>query len=480
MLILCSVLFPIIAGVIASNVKTNTRARHIAYSLICAITDVLVILALSSKGSVTVVKFFENVSFSFAVDDLGVFFLIAVMLLFTAVLFYSFEYMKMEKNEERFFGFYFVTFGAMIAMCMAENPVTMYLCFELLTLLSVPLVLHDETKEAVTAGLKYLFYSIAGALMGLPAVYLVYRFAGAAADFTYGGFIDPSKLAGHEGVFLAFIFIGILGFGTKAGLYPMHGWLPTAHPAAPAPASALLSGIIAKAGVFAVIRLLFYSVGTEILRGTWVQNAFIILAMITIFMGSMTAFLEKNLKRRLAYSTISQISYILLGIAFLSDEGLEGGLIHVLSHASSKACLFLCAGVFIYKLGIRNVEDLRGIGKRMPVTLWCFTIASLSLIGIPPMGGFISKWVIGSAALDSGMGALSILAPVVLIVSAFITAGYLLPIVIDGFFPGKDYKAHAISEEPSKLMTIPMIVLCAASVIMGIWGVNIVNAIMKF
>jgi len=334
----------------------------------------------------------------------------------------------------------------------------------------------------VSAGLKYLFYSIGGALMGLFAIFFVCYYAGSPADFVTGGFLDPAKTAGHMPVIYAAAMAGIFGFGTKAGLYPMHGWLPTAHPIAPAPASALLSGIVAKAGVVAIIRLVYYSIGADVLRGTWVQKVWMCAAMLTIFMGSMMAFREKVLKKRLAYSTISQISYILLGLSFLSEEGLAGGLLHVMSHMASKGCLFLAAGVFIYKLGKRNVADLKGIGKVMPLTLCCFTAVSLSLIGIPPMGGFLSKWVIAEAAISSGINGFRVAAPIVLLISALLTGGYLLPVVVDGFFPGHEHgavdgKDNAVSEnqDPSYLMTVPMICLALVALVMGIAGRSIVG-----
>ena len=367
--------------------------------------------------------------------------------------------------------------GAEFISCRAgmfQGP-ELSLVVEMLTLLSMPMVLHELTKDAVSAGLKYLFYSIAGALMGLLAVFFVYYFTSGNAEFVKGGFLDPAKLAGRENMMLIGTMIGISGFGTKAGLYPMHGWLPTAHPIAPAPASSLLSGIIAKAGVIAVIRLVYSSVGTDLIRGTWVQYAWMTLAMLTIFMGSMMAYREHNLKKRLAYSTVSQISYILLSLSFLSEEGMQGALLHVLSHASSKGCLFLCAGVLIYKLGRRRVEELKGVGKIMPVTMLCFTVASLSLVGIPPMGGFLSKWVIAQASLHNGLGLYAVLPPVILLISALLTAGYLLTVVVDAFFPGGGFETEekAGSAEPSPLMTVPMICLCLVALAVGIFGGNV-------
>ena len=475
MSLIIAILFPAIAGIIVSVFRPREKVRNTCYTVIVLLADVLCILALRSGEHITFLTLSENLHMAFAPDRLGTVVLAAVMILYTAVCFYSFEYMKMEERVEMFFTFYFLSFTALIAVCLASNLLTLYFCFEMLTLLSMPMVLHELTKDAVSAGLKYLFYSIAGALMGLLAVFFVYYFTSGNAEFVKGGFLDPAKIAGRENIMLIGTMIGISGFGTKAGLYPMHGWLPTAHPIAPAPASSLLSGIIAKAGVIAVIRLVYYSVGTDLIRGTWVQYAWMTLAMLTIFMGSMMAYREHNLKKRLAYSTVSQISYILLSLSFLSEEGMQGALLHVLSHASSKGCLFLCAGVLIYKLGKRRVEELKGVGKLMPVTMLCFTVASLSLVGIPPMGGFLSKWVIAQASLHNGLGLYAVLPPVILLISALLTAGYLLTVVVDAFFPGGGFETEekAGSAEPSPLMTVPMICLCVVALAVGIFGGNV-------
>ena len=477
MLMILACLFPALAGtlVCVSGMQIRTRNRCLGACVLA--TDLLCAAAALQGGCVSFLTLAENLHMTFAADDMGIFFLAAVLLLYTAVCFYAFEYMEREERTGMFFSFYFLSFGALIAVCFAGNLLTLYFCFEMLTLLSMPMVLQEMTKEAIAAALKYLFYSIAGALMGLFAVFFVYFFAEGSAEFVRGGFLDAAKIAGHEAVLLAAVMAGISGFGTKAGLYPMHGWLPTAHPIAPAPASALLSGIIAKAGVIAVIRLVYYSVGEELIRGTWVQYAWMTLAMLTIFMGSMMAFREKVTKKRLAYSTVSQISYILLALSFLSEDGLKGALLHVISHASAKGCLFLCAGVFICRLGRHRVEELRGVGKLMPKTMIFFTAASLSLVGIPPMGGFLSKWVIASAALKDGTGVWAVLPPVILLISALLTAGYLFTVVVNAFFPGEEFREELVpgSAEPSRLMTVPMFCLCAVSLAAGLFGLTLVR-----
>ena len=474
-----AILFPVLSGILISVMKKEEKMRNRLYAAAILLSDLLCVLEIRFRQSATPIAFTGTLKITFAPDSLGCYCLTAVMVLYTAVTFYAFEYMKKEERPSVFFAFLFISYGAFAGVCLSGNLVTLYLCFEMLTLTTVPLVLHELTKEAVAGGLKYLFYSVAGALMGLLAVFFLYQYAGGDTSFVKGGFLDLSGIAGHENLLRGVILAGIIGFGTKAGMYPMHGWLPAAHPVAPAPASSLLSGIVAKAGVLAVIRLVYYSAGTELLAGTWVQYTWMTLCLLTIFMGSMMAFREKVIKKRLAYSTISQISYILFGLSLMTERGVRGGLIHLMGHAASKGCLFLAAGVFIYQLGIHDVSGLKGIGKRMPVTMWCFTIVSLSLVGIPPLAGFLSKWEIASAAVGSGAGVFAILGPVVLLISALLTGGYLLTIVVDAFFPGREENgaAEPVYEkaEPPALMTVPMIVLAAASLVVGTAGLTLLN-----
>ena len=480
MLILAAILFPIIGGLLAACLPLGKdRDRRCFYGLVMAGSDLVCLLAMVYGQEIQLAALSDRVVLALGFDSFGRFFLAAVMILYTAVCFYSFEYMKMEKRGETFAAFFFISFAAMVSVCAARNLLTMYFSFEMATLSTVPLVLHERTKEAVRAGMKYLFYSVAGALMGLMSLFFVYYFSEGSGTFVPGGFVDPQAVAGREPLFLAMVFVGIVGFGTKAGMFPMHGWLPTAHPIAPAPASSLLSGIIAKAGILCVGRLVYYAVGPDLLRGSWVQYAWMILALLTVLMGSTMAFCEKNLKKRLAYSTVSQLSYMMLGMALLSRQGLEGALIHALSHSAAKGCLFLAAGAFIYYAGIRQVKDLRGIGRQMPLVVWAFMLAALSLVGIPPMGGYLSKWKICLAALEGAPGLFAWLIPLVLLVSALLTAGYLFPLVIDGFFPGRDFHGEEGYQggRASLVMTIPMLALCGSALAAGLFGGSIAGLV---
>ena len=380
---------------------------------------------------------------------------------------YAVRYMAHGERQASFYAFLLFSLGALVGMDVSKNLITMYLFFEGATLLSMPLVLHDRTEESIRAALKYLFYSVGGAFLALLAIFVLGIYA-PTLDFTAGGTLGG--IAGPRTLLEIVTLLGVIGFGAKAGLYPLHGWLPAAHPVAPAPASAVLSGIIAKAGVLAILRLVFYVVGADFLRGTWVQITLLALALLTVFMGSMMAYREDLFKKRLAYSSVSQISYVLVGLFTLTPDGVTGGLLHVIFHACIKICLFLVAGSVIVNLHKTRVSELTGLGKQMPVTLFAFTIASLGLIGIPPASGFVSKWYLALGALDAGIPVLSWLVPVVLLVSALLTAGYLLPITVKGFFPGKDFTPLPRTDEGTAVMWLPIAVLAAASLLFGVFA----------
>ena len=263
--------------------------------------------------------------------------------------------------------------------------------FEFMSLITVPLVIHSRTKDSFKAGMKYLGYSVFGAGLGLFGLFFLNYYMAGNLAFTPGGNLDMSLVAGNENLVLSMVLIMVIGFGCKAGMLPLQAWLPTAHPVAPAPASAVLSGLITKAGVLGIIRVCYFMVGMDFLRGSWVQTVLMILSISTVFVGSMLAYKEKLFKKRLAFSTVSQVSYVLFGLFLFTPEGLLGALLQVIFHAVAKNIMFLCAGAIIYKTHKTYVYELKGIGKQMPVVMWCFTLASLSLIDNPPTGVFFSK-----------------------------------------------------------------------------------------
>lgn len=479
-IILAAILFPVILGLyILARPEFGTRRELILVSgaglVITAVLSCLVILG--KDMSITVFRLGENLSIYFKVDALGRLFAAIVTIVWVLAGFYSFEYMKHEREEKRYFGFYMMVFGVLLALGFSGNIITFYMFYEMMTLLSFPMVLHSRTKEAMMGGIKYLFYSLCGAYMALLGIYFLNHY-GATLNFTAGGVLNMSLVTGQEGILLVIAFFMILGFGVKAGMFPMHAWLPAAHPVAPAPASAVMSGLIVKAGVLGIIRVVYFMFGADFIRGTWVQTAWLVLALTTVFMGSMLAYREKIMKKRLAYSTVSQISYILFGLALFQPQAMTGALLHVVFHAFIKSALFLCAGAIIYKTGKTNVDDMTGIGKEMPVTIWCYTFASLALIGIPPASGFISKWYLATGSLGSQIPVFSWLGPVILLVSALLTAGYLLPITIKGFLPGADFDyGSLVKKEPVKTMVIPCVILAALAVLLGVFPNPLVNYI---
>lgn len=477
--IMLSIVLPSAAGIvllaasfmehITGKGKTSVKGLHI-YTAVALVLSVAAAqyTAWTGERTLTLFTLLDKIPVFFRIDDLSRLFMTIVGIVWLVTGFYSFVYMKREGEEKRFFGLYLLLYGVLVGLDFSGNLITMYMFYEMMTLVSMPMVLHNGTREAIMASLKYLFYSMCGAYGGLFGIVFLYRYCD-SLTFTAGGALNAAAVQGHEGILLAAVFVMIVGFGAKAGMFPLHSWLPTAHPVAPSPASALLSGIIVKFGVLAILRTVYYIVGPEFVRGTWVQYVWMILTLLTVFMGSLLAYREPVLKKRLAYSTVSQISYILFGLSLLTPDAMTGALLHTTAHAFVKCGLFLTAGVFLYESGCTRVDQLTGMGKKMPKTLWCCTIFALALIGIPPTAGFVSKWYLAEGALESGVFVFSWLGPVALLISALLTAGYLLPITIKGFFPGEEAVSLDMSEkEPSLFMLIPLMVLAALALLLGI------------
>ncbi len=483
MILLLPMVLPILAGVVVLAGKVFRENRKYLTGLSVAVLVLELVLtfqALVSGGSLTMIRLTDQLTLELHIDQVSRLFAALTAAVWLLVGIYSVSYMSHEEEEHRFFGYYLIVAGVLMGLNFSANLITLYVFYELMTLTSLPLVLHERSREAVRAGLKYLFYSVAGAFLALFGIFFL---AGVSENltFTAGGVLSDSALAGKEGLLLTSAFCMIVGFGTKAGMFPLHGWLPTAHPVAPASASAVLSGLITKAGVLAIIRVVYYVIGPDRLRGTWVQNVWILLTLLTVFMGSMLAYKEPVMKKRLAYSTVSQVSYVLFGLSLLNPTAFAGALSHVVFHSVIKHALFLTAGAIIVTTGWTRVEQMRGLGQVMPKTLACYTVAALALVGIPPLSGFVSKWYLASGALSSGTGVWAWVGPAVLLVSALLTAGYLLPLTIQGFFPGHDFKGEEIEKrglkgkEPSWWMLAPIGVLVVAVLLLGCFPGSLIS-----
>lgn len=471
--LLLPILFPIVMGIVLFLLPKQSKRKNIFIytGFVLVLNGIFVLMAIFTSNEImTLFSLHSQLSIVLHADELGKLFALVVTIVWICAGFFAFSYMNHEKNEKRYFAFYLIVYGVLIGLDFSGNLITMYAFYELMTLCSFPLVIHNQSREAIMAALKYLLYSFFGAYMALFGIYFMIKYADTTSFIAGGAMRTAADGAALQPFLLIVAFLMILGFGVKAGMFPVHGWLPTAHPVAPAPASAALSAIIVKSGVLAMIRVVHYVIGADFIRGTWVQTVWLTLSLITVFLGSMLAFREKVLKKRLAYSTVSQVSYIVFGLALLNPVSMAGSLFHFVAHAFVKCTLFLVAGAIIYKTGCTRTDELLGIGKKMPITMCCYTIVSLGLIGIPPTGGFISKWYLATGALDSGIRFFSIAGPVVLLISALLTAGYLLPISIQGFLPGEDFDKRTLKKcEPDKYMLIPIIVLTVLSVLIGLF-----------
>lgn len=477
-MLLLPVLFPIVAGIVFLCLKAEKQQQIYIVSVLL-LEALLVFYVCAVQGQLSAWHMSKNVFLLLQTDGLSRFFAILISIVWCFAGVYALEYMKHEQNTKRFFCFFIMTLGALIGLSFSGNFITLYLFYEMMTLLTVPFVIHSGTEDATKAAVKYLGYSIFGAGLALLGMFFLNYYCD-TTTFTAGGTLNHALVAGNENTLLVVFLIMMIGFGGKAGMLPLHGWLPTAHPVAPSPASAVLSGIITKGGVLAMIRVSYYLFGAEFLKGTWAQKVLLLLAIFTVFMGSMLAYKERLLKKRLAYSTVSQVSYVLFGLMLFSPVGFCGALLQILFHAIAKNTLFFVAGAIIYKTGKTYVNELKGIGKEMPIVMWCFAIASLSLVGIPPTGGFVSKWFLAQGGLSCNYGTVGLLGTAVLMVSALLTAGYLLPIVADAFFPGRaEEYYHRESKEPCFLMTVPLCLLSVAAIAIGMFPNGVVNSIMQ-
>ena len=404
------------------------------------------------------------------VDELGILFSLLVSVLWIFTTFYAIGYMDHEKHQERFFAFFIMTLGITNGIAYSGNLFTLYIFYELLTLATYPLVIHSETEEALYSGRKYLIYSFGGATFILLGMILLYTMT-VDLSFVEGGLPILKYL--HNDRTLLMIYITIfLGFGVKAALVPFHSWLAAAM-VAPTPVSALLHAVaVVKSGIFALLRLCYYVFGAEVVQRIEGNVYISILVVTTILLGSLLAIHQEHMKKRLAYSTISQLGYILLGIVILNENALLGAILHLINHALIKITLFFCVGAIYVATHKIYIYEIKGIGRKMPIIMWCFAIASFSLIGVPPSNGFVSKWYLALGAL----GAYKPIFAVLLMLSAFITAAYLLPIVVTAFFQTSD-DGEEVSYQVSNYMVVPIVMLTALVVFIGFFPNPIVRYI---
>ena len=470
--LLAPIVLPIVLGLVWWGMKLEGKRLQLASVATIGGSALLAVLAaLLGAGSEVILRWTDTLQLVLRVDDMSKIYLLLIAVIWPGVGLYATEYLAHDPKPGRFFLFFTLTQGVLHALSMSGNLVTFYMFYEAMTLLTVPLVLHNMDKEAVAAAIKYLIYSVIGASAALAGIFFVGSL-GQSGDFAAGP-LTAEMLAGKENLAMAIFMAMLVGFSVKAGMFPLHGWLPTAHPVAPAPASAVLSGVITKMGVLGAARVIYSVAGVERLRGTWIQMVLLGLSLLTILMGSLLAFKEKRLKKRLAYSSVSQVSYVLFGLFTMTELGFIGAMLHVIFHSLMKNTLFMGAGAVIHKTGYTKVEEMDGLGRRMPYTYAFFAVASLGLIGIPPTGGFVSKWNLAEGALATGYQ-LGWVGPVVLLLSAILTAAYLLTIVIRGCFTGEEAEIGPRCEVSYRMLA-PMLVYAVLIVGLGMFSGGLIE-----
>lgn len=403
-------------------------------------------------------------------DALALLFVTLSAVLWLLTTLYAIGYLEGAPHRSRFFGFFSLCVTATVGVAMAGNLFSFFLFYELLTLATYPLVVHRGTEQALRAGRVYLAYTLAGGALLLIGTVWLYGLAG-QVDFVPGGSLAalPPQSAGQ----LQIIFLLLIaGLGVKAALVPLHGWLPMAM-VAPAPVSALLHAVaVVKAGAFGIVRVVYEVYGVEFAASLALLLPLAIAASITIVWGSLRALFQDDLKRRLAYSTVSQVAYIVLGVALFGPLGTLGGLAHLVHQGIMKITLFFCAGNYAETLGIHKVSEMDGVGRRMPWTTLAFSLGAFGMIGVPPLAGFISKWYLGVGALEAGMPwVLAVLAA-----SSLLNAAYFLPILHRAWFrpqtaPWPDEKIPLRRGwETAPLLLIPPLATAAATLVVGLFA----------
>jgi multicomponent Na+:H+ antiporter subunit D len=453
------------------------------WSVLAGVIKFLIVISMAPailSGHViefTLVTFSQGIDIKFRVDALGLLFATVSSFLWIITTFYSIGYMRAGKEhaQTRYYACFAISLASAIGVAFSANLITLFVFYEFLSLATVPLVGHKETPEAIEGARKYFLYLIGlSKTFVLAGIIIVFMVAG-TTDFQAHGL-----LRGQPGSTLLFItfFLFLYGFA-KGAVMPFHNWLPSAM-VAPTPVSALLHAVaVVKVGVFSILRIVFYIYGIDLMSRMGLGIAVAYVVSVTIILGSVVALSKDNLKARLAYSTVSQLSYIILGAVLLTPSSMVGGIIHIANHAFSKITLFFCAGSIYTAAHKTEVSQLSGIGKKMPWTMAAFFIASLSMIGVPPAAGFVTKWYLALGSIEAHQ----IPFLVVLLVSTVLNGAYFLPVTYKAFFEKEEVTAHsnpggsdhheAIREIP--MVVVPLVITAIISLLIGIYPNYFVN-----
>lgn len=466
---LWAVVIPIIGAIAINRIpEAQVKVRNLTALLTVAFTFAVItaMLPIITGGAVielTLVRLVAGLDLFFRVDALGIIFGITSSFLWIFAIIYSTGYMSRQVGQRRYFTFFVISMSATMGVAFSGNLFTMYIFFEYLTLCTYPLVIHSQSEEATRSGVKYIAYCFGGGGLILVALVILQGLV-QNVSFVPGGILEAT-LGEPRLLLIVIFFMAILGFGTKGAIMPLHSWLPAAM-VAPAPVSALLHAVaVVKSGIFGMTRVLYFIYGPELLVHLNVMNYLAVLVCFTIITASVLALRQNVLKLRLAYSTIGQLGYITLGALMLTPAGLLGGVIHIINHALLKIVLFFCAGTIIRVTGKTKIDEIKGIGRRMPLTMLAFAIGGLGLIGVLPINGYVSKYYLLTGALQADR----IIFVVVLLTSAILNAMYYLPIVVNAFFREGEFDKPRGLEAPLTMLA-PIVILAVLCVGLGLFA----------
>ena len=478
--LLIPILVCVLGAVLSTLIfKNDEKKNHIFIFFVVLLTSIItwVLLFTVEGDKFILIQFFQGLDISFKLDGLGKIFSGMVSILWPLATLYAFSYMEHAKKKSIYFMFYTLTYAIVLGISFSANMETLYLFYECLTLATLPLIIQPMTKQSKKAGRIYMYFSLAGSALAFVGLMFLLKFANGQTDFVKGG--NLILLEGNKNALLFAYFVAFMGFGVKSAIFPLHIWLPLAG-AAPTPTTALLHAVaVVKSGVFALMRLTYFSFCLELIQGEWVQTVTMAIAIFTIVYGSARALKETHFKRRLAYSTISNLSNIVFGITLMSEFGLQAAVLHLLFHSICKITLFFSCGIVMHKAEVNYIYELDGLGKKMPITFICFFVSALSLTGIPLFAGFISKYYLASAALSIN-NTLAFVGIIALIISALLTAIYSLSIPFKAFLnkPTEiNSEAYEIAHDGDIKFNLPIIVFSILCVVFGIFSSGLVNLV---
>lgn len=461
----------IAGGVIFFLPESGTRLRTLLNLLAALVKLALVgvLIAGVAQGAAYETRFELVPGFDLLLraDAFSVLFVTLSAALWLATTVYAVGYLEHSPNRSRFFGFFSLCVTATMGIALSGNLLTFLFFYELLSLTTYPLIVHRETPGSLSAGRTYLLYTLGGGAAALLGTAWLYTLSG-SVDFTAGGMLNADLIAAHTPALTVIFALLFFGFGVKAAVVPLHGWLPGAM-IAPAPVSALLHAVaVVKAGAFGIVRLIYdvYGVGEAQAMGLLTFVA--IVASATILFASWRALFQDELKKRLAYSTISQVSYILLGTALFGPAGTVGGIVHLVHQGLLKITLFFCAGNLAETLGIHKISQMQGVARRMPLTMGVFALGAAGMIGLPLTAGFVTKWYLGLGAIESGAW----WALFVLGISTLLNAAYFLPILFTAWFkkPPHPHGSFAPLKEADGWLLWPTLFVAVLAALAGLFA----------